>query len=438
MFKTSFKFNQDKRLTRFDVPDSALSKNFIPGSLPQYFGDLPLRKTAGIGDQVISGLSPVDIPGGQPTLPEKTTTQGGFKQLPPGIEGIGAMSIIPDQSLVAPGTINDLIRDVRSPDSRVTNLKLPDGLEIGFTPEEALPAGIEGPEVGLFDKINRAVQDPRFAHILAETGKAIAPFSPGVQQIGTVASDLAVGRGLSEFEKVLNEGGDLSDEKFSFIPPELKQQAIQAKLAGDEFDINKKYKEQLIEESAAREAGIQTATEKSRLEDQTNATRLGLGQLSNKYMNIGQGHVLEVETGNVVKAYDYKTGSGGSAVGNLNSSDYRLFNEYATATFLPTAMENRRAEVVEKQGEDFASTIDLISEFKNEDGSTNFQRLMKYLSEEERVQFASQLNEYTNNVARGISPTGTFLQQQIEANTITTPDGKTWRVLPDGSYEEVK
>ncbi len=391
------------------------------------------------------------LPEGFPTLPEKTTPTG-TRELPPGFTPLGVGAVVPEeQPLVSRETIQGLIGDVRRPDSRVTNLKLPDGLEIGFTPEEPLPPGVgeeakagdfvkgeATTDIGFFDKIGQAIRDPRFGYITGRLAQAVAPESKGIQMAGGLGAELAIGRATGEFQRVLDQGGDLTDPKFQIIPSELKQQAIQAKLEGRKLNIQEQYMSALGKQAEATAAGTFTVEQKQDIESQANATRLQLGRLSNKYMNIGQGHVFDVETGNVVKAYDYQTGGGGSAVGNLNSSDYRLFNEYTTATFLPTAIENRRAEVVKTQGEEFAATVDLIGEFKNEDGSTNFQRLMKYLSEEQRVQFAGQLNEYTNNVARGISPTGTFLQQQIEANTITTPDGKKWRVLPDGSYEEIQ
>lgn len=400
--------------------------------------------------ETITDLEPVDIPTGIADLPPRPGALLNPQQeilLKEGVTAIGRPLTPIRPAGVSPEMLDEVIGDLRRPDSEVTGVKTPEGFEFSATPAVAdstlgttPKAGefVGGGGKGIWDRIGSFIRDPRFSYLTAEAAKAIAPYSPGIQQIGGVASNLAVNRAVQNYERVLEEGGDLTDPQFDIIPNELRQQAVQAKLEGRKLDIQEQYMGALGEQARATAAGVVPAETKVELENQANATRLELGRMRNNWMNIGQGHVLDIRTGDVTKAYDYKTGTGGSAVGNLNSSDYRLFNEYTTATFLPLAMENRRAELVKTQGESAAKLVDLIGEFKNDDGSTNFQALMKYLSEEQRVEFAGQLNEYTTNIGRGIPPTGTFLQQQMEANTVQTPDGKTWRIMPDGSYVEVK
>ncbi|KKN73955.1 hypothetical protein LCGC14_0395200 [marine sediment metagenome] len=421
--------------------------------------------TGGIEGQTISGLQSVDVTRGtpipaRPTLTEKTTPS--FKSLPTGIQPVGGTGIVPDQPVVTPEIIQGLIGDVRSPDSRITNLKLPDGLEIGFTPEEALPQGVGGevkagdfvggakPELDFYEKLGEFVKDPRFAFVTAKLGQAVAPTSPGIQMAGALGSELAVNRSLSEYEQVLKEGGDLTDPRFNIIPSELKQQAIDAKLAGEEFDINKQYKEQLVEESKARAAGTLTVEQRQDVEAASNATRLEIAGMSGKYLNMGKGVALNTRTGDFIRAPNYPGDAGGGIVGNLNSADYHVFNEYTTSTFLPTAMERYREEILAQPGgKELLETKDVIAVFKDpQSGAINFQAVMKYLSDEERIEFTNNLQEYTSNIARGIPPTETFRRQEAErfgpavpmapgTQPIDTPEGQYY-LGTDGKYYPVR
>ena len=383
----------------------------------------------------IPGLEPVDFPAGVTPLPSRPTAGelinppealAETKSLPPGITPIDATPIPRIKGELDDPSMIRMMKNLEDPSSDITGIRTPGGFEFTATPAVADSAAVPTPKAGEFigegggdrgfmDKVGDFIRDPRFAYLTAEIGKAVAPLSPGIQQIGGIASNLAVNRAVQDYERVLEEGGDLTAPQFDIIPNELRQQAIQAKLAGEQFDIDKAYKETLIKESESRQLATPTWEQKTEHEmDVVEARKVP----RNTWMGVGQGHVYNWETGVTKSLFDWRQSEGSDP-----GAQRRLW--YNTA-------RKESLEGLERAG--FGSVIELAN------GDVSF----KWDNPEQAEEI---YNKYLNATMKryqeeGVLPEG-FLGRPPETpetseELVTTPDGVTWRLLPDGSLEEIK
>ena len=389
-------------------------------------------------------------------------------EVAPGVSTVGGRKVpTPDQKPALSGKeTRDLINEVRTMSSGLSEIRLPDGTTVkGITPDkmaqlvqptepQAVTADrevesyLQEKKAGDFlTQAGNFLSSPQFQYLAGRIAQAIVPQQwHGVNVAGGLGAELATNRVYDAYVKALSSGAtpDMleQDKSFNILPPELKSQALKDVLTTQREAVTRDYTRALTEESIGRRAGQLTREDILRNQAIDDAVRLKVAQIGdNNWMNVGQGYVFNIDTGQVVKAYDYQTG--GSGIGNLNSSDYRLFNEYAVAPFIKLAEANKRREVVAQQGESAAQVVDLSRFFRNEDGSTNYHAVMNYLSDEQRGSFANALNQYTTNyVLGGVPPTTTFQAQQLGETgfKFITVNGE--RILvrqrPDGNWEEVK
>lgn len=385
----------------------------------------------------------------------------------PGVTAVGGRRAAPapttGKETLTPQETRDLIGEIRDMSTGLAEIRLPDGTQIkGITPDKMLPmmtqqgppsavpprggAQPEQPTAGGFlSQVGNFLGSPEFQYLAGRTAQAIVPQQThGVNIAGGVGAQLGINRAYDEYTRRLASGESFEalekDRTFTILPPELKSQALRDVLTTEREGVTREYTRALTEQAKAVARGQLTRADilKNRAID--DAVRLKVAEIGdNNWMNVGQGHVFNIDTGEIVKAYDYQTG--GAGVGNLNASDYRLFNEYTTGVYLPLAMANKRREIVQSQGESAAQVVDLTRFFRNDDGSTNFQAIMQYLSDNQRTQFAKDLNQYTFNAAQGLPPTTTFLSQQAGIRTVVNPEtGQTehWRINPDGTATKVR
>jgi len=423
----------------------------------------------------ITGAS-VKAPPPRPPLPEIPLDFGEEElpfpeeiQISPGVSTVGGKRVpsttMESKDALTPRETRTLIDEIRDMSSGLSEIRLPDGTVVkGITPDKvatqavtqpvagAVPtvggqqvAGQQETAGGFLSQVGNFLGSPEFQYLAGRVAQAIVPDQThGVNVAGGVGAQLGINRAYGEYSKRLASGESFDsleqDRTFNILPPELKAQALRDVLSVAREGVTREYTQALTKQAEAVTAGQLTREDILRNRAIDDAVRLKVAQIGdNNWMNIGQGHVFNIDTGEIVKAYDYQTG--GSGVGNLNASDYRLFNEYTTGVFLPLAMANKRREIVQQQGESAAQVADLTRYFRNEDGSTNFQAIMNYLTDSQRQQFAQDLNQYTFNAMQGLPPTTTFLTQQAGIKTVVNPEtGQTehWRINPDGTATKVR
>lgn len=376
----------------------------------------------------------------------------GDVEIAPGVQAIGARRGRPQPEASGPALdrkqTKGLIEEVLDMSKGLTEIRLPDGTQLkGISPKDIQPmeaaitqqgapqpigeGGGEEGAGGFLSKaggfLSRVLGSPEFQYLAGQAARAIAsPEQYGetaASMLGGVGSQLAQTRAYDEYYERLKEGESIEsineDRTFNIIPPEMKAQALRSVLEERAAETKEDYTRALIGETEARTKGYLTRADKLRSEAIDTATRLKLGEMAdNNWMNVGQGHVFNINTGEVVKAYDYQTG--GTSVGNLKSTDYKDFRDFVSSTYLPIAKANKRAELIAQFGEGSDKLATIEEFFNDKEGRVDFSKVMLNLSETQRQKFASDLQQYVTGEAMGIPRTATFLQQ--EAQTIRVPD----------------
>ena len=401
----------------------------------------------------IPGINPLPplAPPPRPVVDTEPTEDEmlGEVQVAPGIETIGgrrAPAAADTPARLNQEEVRRLVSSVGDPGAGLSEVRLPDGTLVkGITPDalQNQQTSVEGGgDAGSFLDF---FGSPEFQVLAGRIAQSIVPdITHGVNVAGGFGAELGTNRAYTEYAERLQAGEPIEsinqDPTFQVLSPGLKSQALKDVLSEKQQRVTEGYTGALTEQARATTAGALTREDKLRESAISNAVRLKVAEVGdNNWMNIGQGHVFNIDSGEIVKAYPYQIG--GQGVGNLNSSDYRLFNEYTSAVWLPLAEANKRAEIIRTQGEGAAKVVDLSRFFKNDDGSTNFQAIMRYLSDVQRTQFSTDLNQYTLNASRGLPPTTTFQQQQTGIITHidpTTGEVMHLRINPDGTATRIR
>jgi len=445
MFDQDLKIDLTNRVntTNFDTPNKEFMKSVFP-TLPPYVNP---------NDTLFDSL----IKKGSPTA---DTT----KQLPEGMEAVKPTPIV--QPAPAPSVSNDSVQDIVKKIGNIgsgfTKIKLADGTEIGgiaaqptlpgegLSTREGTNINVDRPsalpvaeeEQGFFSKVNDFVSSPTFSALLAQAASAIGQGSPGIQQAAGFAMQLAQSDASKEYKQALEEGRNPDEGKdAAILTPEMKQQIHTSFDEKRSAKVKEDYTRALTTQAEAVAEGTLTVDDKKKQAMLELAVTQEQGYLRNSMMNLGQGHILDVTSGNIIQAYNYQTGSAGDSIlGNLNSAAFKTFNDYNNATFLPLAMANKKAKLLKLHGPDYVKLIDLSKDFKNDDGTTNVQALMQNLDEDQKQKYSGELVKYTMDHVSGRPATMRFHQQQVEgvgalkdetrANEKTTPEGYVVRYDP--------
>lgn len=452
--------------------------------------NLPVSSYLGLKIDQPPDLSISDIevpvgPSGRQLIPDKLgnpksafPNKGQNKEIAPGVTALDATPVAPVEEKGLPKTTVDrLVQSAASPIEGVKSIQLSDGTKIeGITPADMIQTGggtenatsrIPGQNQSFLDQASSFISDPRFGYITGKLAQAVNPFSPGAQQAGQIGVDLAKNEASQAYAQALRGGGDLSAPQFNILSQEEKQSAVTSYLAEKNQALAERrqatlepYYEAQTEQAKATAASQLTREDKLENEAIDRATRLQVARIGdNNWMNIGQGHVFNIDTGEIKKAYDYQ--SGGTSVGNINSAEFNNFLKLVSTSYLPMAVNNRKAQIAQEQGPEFAESVETINSIsqsfvESNTGNPNFSMIYHNLSADQRIKLAVDLQKYVTNVESGLGPAGTFLQQEAQRNApilqqiidlggniapdgvITFPDGGRFKLLPNGQLQELK
>lgn len=372
------------------------------------------------------------------------TAPGGKQVTPPPEKGIGS------------NRTNQLLNSVINPVEGVKRIKLPDGTEIeGITPAD-IQQNIANANTAISNSNASKTPEsaggfldflgsPTFGYITGKLAQAVAPYSPGIQAAGGLGADLAKNQIANEYTQAVKTGEGLDNPRFNILSQDEKQKAVEGLLAQRRQTALEEVYSAQAEQARATAAGTLTRTEKLDLEAQDRASKLEIAQIGdNNWMNIGQGYVFNIDTGTVKKAYNYQTGGSGTGT-DIKSADYNQFMQLTASTYLPKAKANYLA-TLSPQERELQRFTDI---FKEQDGSINFSRVMENLTDEERVNFASDLGKYAQAVGQGIDRTSVFtelereralnnLMTQLESGQEVTANNKRYKLNKDGLVEEIK
>ena len=388
----------------------------------------------------------------------------GQKQLPEGMNAVKPTPIVqpaPAPS-VSDASVQDIVKKIGNIGSGFTKIKLADGTEIGgiaaqptlpgegLSTREGTDINVDRPgalpvaeeEQGFFGKVNDFVSSPTFSALLAQAASAIGQGSPGIQQAAGFAMQLAQSDASKEYKQALEEGRNPDEGKdAAILTPEMKQQIHTSFDEKRSAKVKEDYTRALTTQAEAVAEGTLTADDKKKQAMLELAVSQEQGYMRNSMMNLGQGHILDVTSGNIIQAYNYQTGSAGDSIlGNLNSAAFKTFNDYNNATFAKLAKDNMRQHIIKTKGQAVADLKDFTTIFQNADKTYNTSAILENLTPEQSQQYSEELVKYTMDHVSGRPAPMRFHQQQVEgvgalrnetrANEKTTPEGYVVRYDP--------
>ena len=367
-------------------------------------------------------------------------------EVAPGITALAGTPVPVDENVTASNQQRALLSEISNPASPITEVNLPDGTRVKgvdsvtpvapvsptTTPSSGVDTAPQDP--GFLTQLGEFADSPAFASIFGQIAQAIVPDKEhGVNIAGQIGQGLGTSQAFDQYKEDIAAGVEPDRFASSVLSPEMKSQALKDVLTERRSGVTEDLLKAQTEGTKAGTAGTLTVEEKQQEKELDRNLRLEVAETSNNriFTGLGQGYVLNAETGEVHKGADFKTGTGGRApIGNLNSASYDQFIRLSLPPFIQLAEAAKRKEVAAAQGEEFAKTVDLVDFFKKDDGSVNFQAVMKYLNPQQTGLFGNQVQQYTENFLQGAAPTQTFQQQS--QNFINTPDGLFIK-NPDGS-----
>ena len=170
-------------------------------------------------------------------------------------------------------------------------------------------------DVGFFDRAGEFLSRPETRHTLARVGQAIAPHSPGIQMLGELGANMATVEVYEDYKEALRSGGDKTEESFSILPIEIRQQAFKETLdernmalEGRRVGALEEYYKDLGTQAIAQAAGTPPWEEK--FEHQLELAGLKQDGIKNTWMSVGQGKVFNWLSGETKALYDWQTGQG--------------------------------------------------------------------------------------------------------------------------------
>lgn len=338
--------------------------------------------------------------------------------------------------------IGALLNAVNDPNQGLNGVTLPDGTKVtGAVPKPL--AGAEGQgqvapaspqSQSFFQRAGNFFGSNQFATVAARAAQAITardPLSPAHQLAG-VANNLASSVAYENYTNALREGRKPTEQEAFALSAQERQAAMQSYL-------QERITESRIANIDAQTAGTLTKDEKLQEAQAERDTRMSLGELSagvtlingvedrklrgqlqeasitsneklaglrnNEWMNVGNGYVFNFKNQQIMKIYDSAEGDGASAVGKLNSSDYKLFRDLTAEEFLPVMWKKYNAELKKE----YKSFKELQAAFSDpESGGIDPSKVFAHLGDEDKVAFAEALNSYTQGIQLGYPPTSTY------------------------------
>jgi len=295
------------------------------------------------------------------------------------------------------------------------------------------PEQERGGLLGILERAGEFAGTPRGQILLGSIAEAIGGESVG-GALGTVARQLGEGRAAQEVTGATAEGTPAPASQAA-LSPALQQQAIRSGLALREAKTQEeraKVMNELNQAQTAATASVEEQRENALLMEETRqnnqlelqkaeeASRIAVGQaLDNRWMNVGEGFVLNWKTGEVRRIYDAAQFKGSSRIGNINSADYKQMLEFTANNFLPKVWEKYKEEM---KALGFDSLVDIQRAFTDpESGTVNPGLVLARLDDKDKREFSDILMKFTLGDLQGVPRTATLSQIIAEGSNFVRP-----------------